>query len=527
MYPSSSISVAPPCSDEDDSSISPRHGRGVHKARRRKTEERAEEEQEVQEGERFVTTTRKKKHPTLLRRHSSGFDGVVRVLEEREGIAPSREPTRSRDHYHDNTESNDDKQRLPIHHTRFGFAVLGTGLGHITQGINLCKLLSRHGVIIPTFVIMSALPREQYNHDHLQRAIGEATELRFFPMYTTAEHVQTMNLSSYRAFVKDLMSGADAYAEMEARYHLDAWVSLMCPMLFSPLPTISITSQVVRPNCSLWCLMSLIKRPNELLVGIRCDNEQYQIKSAFPLLYAPQDSVYSLINEQYLDRSLVKRNLCLAYSVSGERFPRTLAVLASRYPEIDFIYFTKDRVNDQSVGALPNVQVEPPSPVFKTVMSRCAFMLTTAGNESVQEAVYNEIPIAIMAAHPQHYEQTDNENRWVGMGFAIRMTPFLDLQVLRERDMSTASTEMATGLKQSPATLLRVINTHIEKYGVIKKEEEEEKEERVLSRVWDWLVRKMMPTRLTTLPRFVYLLLLAPYLFAFFYSLFSFVYSFI
>jgi UDP-N-acetylglucosamine:LPS N-acetylglucosamine transferase len=100
--------------------------------------------------------------------------------------------------------------------------------------------------------------------------------------------------------------------------------------------------------------------------------------------------------------------------------------LVKNNPDFTFDVFTIHK----SEFSRENITYHAVGPQFKDYMKTASCMITSSGNETIQECVYNEIPIAIFKPTTD-LEQLINYNIYVGNGMALPFTEDIDLHQLQ------------------------------------------------------------------------------------------------
>ena len=190
-----------------------------------------------------------------------------------------------------------------------------------------------------------------------------------------------------------------------------------------------------------------------------CKNNQIPVSIGEPNKYSPY-SLPSLIDVIPIRRENIKKNICVAYAVSGLDFQKCLAEIAINNPTFEIHFFLKA---GPSIILPSNVHYHLTSRTeFRKYLEKTACIISTAGDTLVQECVLNGIPIAIMPCSYAHFEQVSNVSKYVvRLQYAIHMKPGLSLTELSKQNMIIAQKHIQQSLKHRDKDVINLVKQFI------------------------------------------------------------------
>lgn len=268
-----------------------------------------------------------------------------------------------------------------------GFQINGVGNGHITQAITIYNILIKY-FEIPVVIIYGT-------KKNIQKHFNKS-KICYEKMYTTNE---SMNNLSLVGILWDIIR-IKPTKKYEENYNVNIWINFFVTDFFNfRTKGITIGCQF---SSSLLKFIVLTKT-TQLLSDIKVvsiQEKNYYDKYVIP----------PLISNKLIIRNNINSKIILAYSVSGKIFPKTLIILAKKYPNYQFKYFTLEHIYKYPSNVTP---YKPSRDLFKKYQSTCGAILCTSGNELILECVYNNIPVATIPCSKSHFEQNFNFNKYI------------------------------------------------------------------------------------------------------------------
>ena len=202
-----------------------------------------------------------------------------------------------------------------------------------------------------------------------------------------------------------------------AEFHISFWGFDW----YDNIPTLGIARQSISlyPNCLL--LKSFYSNFYNRIhyIPIIVDSEE---ESKSNSIYG--NSIPPLINTARIERNITSKS-CLLYLRDAD-YLTFLPELVNNNPDFTFNVFT----THTSTYSHKNITYHMIGPKFKDYMKTASCMITSSGNETIQECVYNEIPISIFKPTTD-FEQRINYNIYTRNGMALPFSEKIDLHKLQ------------------------------------------------------------------------------------------------
>ena len=286
-----------------------------------------------------------------------------------------------------------------------GFQINGVGNGHITQAITVYNILIKY-FEIPIVVIYGI-------KKNLQKYFSKS-KICYENMYTTNECIDNLNMTS---ILWDIIR-IKPTKKYEENYNVNLWINFFVTDFFNfRTKGITIGCQFSSPQLKFMALTRITQLLSDIKV-VSIQEKNHYDKYTIP----------PLISNKLINRNNINPRIILAYSVSGKIFPKTLILLAKKYPNYKFKYFSLKHEYKYPKNITPYT---PERSAFKKYQSVCGAILCTSGNELILECVYNNIPVATIPCNIQHFEQNFNFNKYVHkLNYAEVMSSKINLNKL-------------------------------------------------------------------------------------------------
>jgi len=324
-----------------------------------------------------------------------------------------------------------------------GFFICAVGNGHFSQAHTIFSILIKYGYKVPVVICFG----KDKNKSWEKKLPG--TDIYHELMPVSEENMNNYNnpISLYNiARAIFIPKNMEKYIQ---RYDLDMIISFWTPSVVTKLsiPWICMANQYTIDYVALNIINHLCKN-NQIPVSIGESNR-----------YSPY-SLPSLIDTTPIRRENIKNNICVAYAVSGLDFQRCLAKIAINNPTFEIHFFLKA---GSSIILPSNVHYHLTSrSEFRKYLEKTACVISTAGNELVQECVLNGIPIAIMPCSSVHFEQVSNISKYViRLQYAIHMKPGLSLTELSKQNMIIAQKHIQQSIKNRDKDVINLVKQFI------------------------------------------------------------------
>jgi len=314
-----------------------------------------------------------------------------------------------------------------------GFQINGIGNGHLTQAKTIYDVLIKK-YKIPVVIIYG---KNNYYDDYFFKS-----KVFYHKYFSSQESTNNMNIIPH---LKDIFM-IKPTKKYEEKFEINKWFNFfVCDYFNYRTKQIIIANQFSFKSIQIDFLTNLTKLlSNVSFVSIHMSNKY------------TKHTIPPLINMEYIKRN-IKKNVILAYSVSGQDFPTRLIKIAKRYSNYKFYYFTKTIINKKK---LKNITIfEPDKKNFKIFISMCEAILCTAGDTFPCECVYNKIPFAIMPCSSEHFEQVNNTKKYIDtLKYATYMSDNLDLDFLVKKDMTKYCLDLKKILHNRDEKILNLVN---------------------------------------------------------------------
>ena len=292
-----------------------------------------------------------------------------------------------------------------------GFQVNGVGNGHIRQAKTVYDILIK-SYEIPVVLI--------YGENKSFNPLFNKSKVLYIKTLTNSESMNNMNI--FHALI-DIFKKKDTKT-YEKKYFINTWVNFFVTDLFNfRTVQINIANQFIQNDLRIYfCIIICYMFSYTKIVSIHDKS-----------ILSPH-KIVTLVNLKKLDRSKIDPKLVLCYSVSGTNFPNQLNLIAKKYPDYKFKYFTTSKLK---VKLPNNVELFKPDKVqFNNYIKSCVLVLCTSGNELIQECVYNYIPVASMPCSKKQFEQMFNYKKYLSSNYISSMYQINFDQVINKKDLS-------------------------------------------------------------------------------------------
>jgi len=315
-----------------------------------------------------------------------------------------------------------------------GFQINGIGNGHLTQSKTVYDVLIKK-YKIPIVIIYGR--NEGYDNFFLN------SKVIYQKINTTNESINDMN---YLKVIKDFIKIKPTH-KYEKIYGINKWFNFFVnDFLNFRTKQIIIASQFSIDNIKNYLLI------NSLQLSSICILVSIHISSKYTKYTIPP-----LIKLEKIKRIGVNKKIILAYSVSGEDFPKKLDLLSKKNPLYKFIYFTNTNIQKP---LQKNITLYKPDKIkFIKYLRICGAVLCTSGNELILECVFNKIPVATSPCSNKQYEQVDNFNKYVEfLKYSESFTDSLDLEVLVNKKMESSHSNLIKSCENRDQKILKLCN---------------------------------------------------------------------
>lgn len=323
-------------------------------------------------------------------------------------------------------------RRLPyLKKQILGFQINGIGIGHLTQAQTVYDILIKK-YKIPLVII--------YGRNDGYDSIFYQSKVVYYQLNSTNESTNNMNI---KKMTEDLLM-LKPTLKYENKYGINKWFNFfISDFLNYRTKQICIAPQFSLNNIKISIILKLSK--------LLCHNEIISIHTPSP---HTKHIVPPLINQEFINRDIDKKTI-LAYSVSGNNFPKTLMKISKKYPDYKFKYFTNTKIKSK---LSKNITIYKPDKInFKKYLSICGAVLCTSGNELILECVLNKIPNATMPCSNQQFEQVHNCKKYVdNLKYSQLLSKSLDLESLVNKNMRNSHLQLMECLENRDEKILNL-----------------------------------------------------------------------
>lgn len=328
---------------------------------------------------------------------------------------------------------------------KFIFTIQGEGRGHLTQAISLTQMLEEagHQVIgyavgtfqnrqIPSFFknFIQNKPIIQYEAPSI--IYGEGRSVKLF-----ATGLQAFkNFTIFKNSAKELDKFIDENKPDGIVNFYESITGLYYFLTKSTIPCLSIGHQYLLLNKNFISIKG--KSLDRFLLNLNTKITAYGSKKFLGLSFAPlkndeRRKIYTvppLLRKVVKDLNISNEGAWLAY-LTHYRLADEIAVWHLHNPDIKIDCFWDHPEIKETYEYAPNLTFHPiNAEKYLEKMSKCAGLISTAGFESVAEAMYLGKPV-MMVPVPNHIEQMINafDGERAGAGFAAEN---FDLDLMAE-----------------------------------------------------------------------------------------------
>ena len=315
-----------------------------------------------------------------------------------------------------------------------GFQVNGIGNGHLTQAETVYKVLIKN-YKIPIVII--------YGRTDGYCNIFPESKVIYHKIESTQESINNMNL--WKA-IKDIIL-IKPTRKFENEHGINKWFNFYVSDFFNfRTKQICIANHFSVDNIINDLLMIISK----LLSNVTCVSVHLPSKHC-------KYTIPPLINLEKIKRKNVNKQLLLAYSVSGQDFPKRLNYIAKKNPSYQFKFFTNTKIEEK---LSKNISVYKPDKIhFDKYLQFCGAVLSTSGNQLILECILNEIPCATMPCSIKQFEQVHNLKKYVNnLKYCDYFSNSLDLEYLVNKNMKESSLNLTDSLKNRDEKILKLCN---------------------------------------------------------------------
>lgn len=328
-------------------------------------------------------------------------------------------------------------------------SILMFGQGHLTQACNFYKHIKEQYKIVALILILPVdMPMTTAENTIKSTILFEDNPFVSFNPAVLSTSDDCSTLWKCMIDVAIISNGfKPTFINICKDTHTEFHISFWGFNWYDSIPTLGIARQSISlyPNCFL--LKSFYSNFNNQIhyVPIIVDNEE-EIKSNS--IYV--NSIPPLINTARIERNITNKT-CLLYLRDAE-YLCFLPGLVKNNPDFTFNVFTiwKGGFSHK------NITYHAVGPKFKDHMKTASCMITSSGNETIQECVYNEIPIAIFKPTTD-FEQRINYNIYVRNGMALPFSENIDLCKLQNYKYKD-TVKFQRMVENAPAVALSLMN---------------------------------------------------------------------
>lgn len=315
-----------------------------------------------------------------------------------------------------------------------GFQINGIGNGHLTQALTVYKVLIKK-YKIPIVIIYGR--NEGYDN------VFSQSRVIYQKIYTTQESINDMKLLRT---LKDIVKIKPS-RKYENEYGVNKWFNFFVSDFFNfRTKQIQIANQFSVDNIMNDILINTTKfLSNCVSVSIHLPSKHSKY------------TIPPLINLIKINRNNINKKLLLAYSVSGQDFPKKLECIAKQNPTYQIKYFTNTKIE---IKLSKNITIYKPDKLdFYKYLQICGAVLSTSGDTLPCECAFNSIPSAIMPCSKKHYEQVYNIKKYVkNLKYSELLTDSLDLEYLINKNMKESNLNIIKSLKNRNNQILNLCN---------------------------------------------------------------------
>ena len=312
-----------------------------------------------------------------------------------------------------------------------GFQINGIGNGHLTQAQTVYDVLIKK-YKIPVVII--------YGRNEGYDSIFYQSKVFYHKINSTNESTNNMDIIK---IIKDVIM-IKPTRKYENEYKINKWFNFfVSDFLNYRTKQICIAPQFSLNDIKIYIILKLSK--------LLCHNEIISIHTPSP---HTKHIVPPLINQEFINRYIDKKTI-LAYSVSGNNFPKTLMKISKKYPDYKFKYFTNTKIKSK---LSKNITIYKPDKInFKKYLSICGAVLCTSGNELILECVLNKIPNATMPCSNHQFEQVYNCKKYVEkLKYSELLSKSLDLEYLVNKNMRGIHLKLMKCLENKDEQILKL-----------------------------------------------------------------------
>ncbi len=328
---------------------------------------------------------------------------------------------------------------------KFIFTIQGEGRGHLTQAISLKQILEEagHEVVgyavgtfenrkLPSFFLdcIGSMPLIQYEAPSIIYGSGRSVKLLATAMQAFKKFSIFKNSAkSLGKFIEDLQPDGivNFYESITGLYYFTSK---------SKIPCLSVGHQYLLLNKNFISIKE--KAIDRFLLNINTKITAYGSQKFLGLSFAPltndeKRKIYTvppLLRKVVKEKSTSNEGSWLAY-LTHYRLADEIAVWHLHNPDVKIDCFWDHPEMKETYEYSPNLTFHPiDAEKYLDKMSKCAGLISTAGFESVAEAMYLGKPV-MMVPVPNHIEQMINAFDGERAGAGIAAENF-DLDMLAE-----------------------------------------------------------------------------------------------
>lgn len=328
------------------------------------------------------------------------------------------------------------------------FTVLGVGQGHITQAkyfYNLLKSKKEYDIKFINIICRYEIFKKNIIKYKLIFPDCKIKNINIKSNENDISNIFNINIISNFKIIYDSLLTKDTNFLFK-KYKINLNIGFFIPKLYLKKPsvkTIDIANQY-SVNNFLIDMLGYNKLANNI-TPISIINKNKFSKYVLP----------SLISNVKLTRHNVDKNICVAYAVSNIHFAKKLNIIAKNNPKFKIYFFMNEK---PSINLESNIKFKFSSTKFKKYLNKASCVLSTSGNELIQECVYNNIPIATMPCNNSHFEQLSNYKNYINLKYVVPMDKNIKLNKLRKLNINNKSLELEKTLKNRDKIIMDILD---------------------------------------------------------------------
>lgn len=305
---------------------------------------------------------------------------------------------------------------------KFVFIIQGEGRGHMTQAIALYQILKSSGHQVNEVLIGKSSRRSI--PDFVHQKLGARVQTFESPNFITDQKDKSIQIGA--TIRKNLLKTKQFLNSLD---QIDQVIQQEKPNIIINFYDIlgGIYNAIKKPKAEFWTighqyliyhpyfpfarhspLQKSLFRINTWLTALGASKMlALSFREMPPHPHPKLEIIPPLIREEIVNSNTKKENFILAYMVNSGYAEEVIA-FGQKHPEIHIVAFWDKKGSPKCYRPLPNISFYPiDDQLFIRKMANCRGLVTTAGFESICEAMYLGKPVMMIPVKGQ-YEQACN-----------------------------------------------------------------------------------------------------------------------